>query len=154
MKAMAFSMLAIGLAGASASVALYEGLCIKTLKFPEEREVVRQAAEYVIATYPPAIVTQERSIGGGNTVSVREIPSHPIRYENVEEFLRKNPTCCELVERAGEGYKPSFLSRMIEKESRIVRLRFDVAYLADGRQRRVGVEKFVTVKRCGGAFNN
>ena len=154
MKAMTLSIVAIGVAVTGVCAALYEGFCIRTAKFPDEKAVVSQAVEYVIATYPPAVVMHERKMDDGNSSSTRGIPDHPVRYENVEEFLRKNPGCCELVERAGEGYKPSFLSRLLGKESRIVRLRFDVVYLESGGEKRKSVEKFVAVKRCGGVFTD
>lgn len=154
MKAMTLSIAAIGVLAAATCVVIYQGFCIRTLTFPDRQAVVNQAVEHVIATYPPAIVMHERKLVDGNTSSTRAIPSNPVKYASAEEFLRENPDCCELVERAGEGYKPSFLSRLLGRESKIVRLRFNVLYMENGEEKRSKVERFVAVERCGGVFTD
>lgn len=155
MRAMMTGAAIIGVAVLVVLTALYNGLCFEHGGFPDDLLSEDRAIGEVIKRYPPTVELERRDLGGGRSISRMAVPERPLAYESVSDFRHVNPDCCAVVDRGSEGYRPSFLSRLLGKETRIVRVRYLVRYRdAAGVAMSKPTETHVVLGRCGEVFKN
>ena len=116
----------------------------------KEQRLYAAAALRVIQAYPPSITLHTRDLGDGNSIVTYGIPPNAIPYKSLSEFYAENPHCCELVDRAADGWQPSLLDRLFGLHSYIVRVRYSIRHIGpDGTVRTIPDEAFIILKRSG-----
>ncbi|HEX5803715.1 MAG TPA: hypothetical protein VFY24_11875 [Azospira sp.] len=124
----------------------YAGYCFAEQKTLSDNEKIRALVDNVLKKSPPAVALKEIRPG----VPSYTVPSDPIRYEDVDEFLALNPGCCELTEtRDPEEGGPYFMERLTGTVSGYARIDYLVRYREDGVVKSVPSKNHLPVSNCG-----
>ncbi len=104
----------------------YSGFCFKEMRYISDEEKIRNAIAVV------------NKIGGATYIGKDGFPDkyrEIIPYEDVDDFLDKNPKCCEIIPYIGfdsltdDPYPPSFWDRVFDNYNLAVRIRFKRVYV-------------------------
>ena len=130
----------------------YRGYCINESRYLSRDEIIRSAVHSVLQIYPPVIgftkvITKD---GKELKVGVRERPENHIKYDSIDQFMRLNKDCCQIVEATPDGYERSFGKRISGDHLAIVLIKYDVFYIDyEGDERAVEVSTGRSITNCG-----
>lgn len=125
----------------------YAGYCFAEQKTLSDNEKIRAVVSNVLKKYPPAVALKEIRPG----VPSYTVPSDPIRYKDVDEFLALNPGCCELTQSRNpeEGVGFTFMERLKGTASSFARIDYQVRYREDGAVKSVISKNHFAISNCG-----
>lgn len=134
----------------------YSGFCFKEARYLSEEEKIRSAVEYVLQLYSPdrgAIKIIEEN-GKQKSVPANPIGQMKVKYKNTDEFFAKNTECCELTQRAAEGYGGSPIDWVVGYISTWVHVKYMAKYYDNHDAEYLKVdEAYVAVSSCGVAWD-
>lgn len=134
----------------------YVGYCHAEHRFLSDEEKINSAIEFALYGYPPSI-SKEIEVNVNGVFQKREhwyIPEHPIKYQNLKEFMLINPECCRLSMQTGEGGMPSLLDRITGYVSTYVIVKFKVRYLDEQQVEKYGDAGLaIAIKNCGQSWS-
>ena len=159
----------IGLALSYRAYMNYQGYCWKEGRYLTEQEKIYRSILGILREYPPAVIpveTYETNNGdvARKTISIEEIkkkkwwgqtpPERPLAYNNVDDFLRNNPNCCQIrgdqnFHKTSEFGVPSLFDLVTDTESSYVRVRYWVRYIDDGKEKRLQTNYYAGLSNCG-----
>jgi hypothetical protein len=130
----------------------YSGYCLKESRYLSYDEIIRHAVHSVIQSYPPVIEMTKIITENGKKrkVGARERPKKYSKYDNIDQFLRLNKDCCQILDVGSGGYERSFLTRIVGDHLAIIRVKYFVYYTDhEGEERAVQVSTARSIKNCG-----
>lgn len=117
----------------------YSGYCVRDARFLTQAELVDAGVRDYFASYPPPVYS--------NFVRV----TAPIPYSSVEDFVSRNPNCCELNPTGRQGETPGLFSRILGRFAGYVR----IDYMLEEATNNVPHTNLVrvAVSNCGRVWN-
>jgi hypothetical protein len=134
----------------------YTGYCHSQGRYLSNEEKIRSAVDFTLNRYPPTISRKIKVNVDGVTKDTEErfAPKNPIKYSNIDEFIKLNPDCCTLSMRTREGGRPYFLDRITGYVSTYVLILFKVRYFNEN-----NIENYsdsgmaVAIQNCGKSWS-
>jgi len=121
----------------------YLGFCYSTMRFISDQEKIEAAVRWTIRK--ESVVIPIKTDRGTTYTSV---PFE--RYSTVQDFLRRNPSCCRVGITSGDDIpKPSFIRRILGLYADIVEVNLTVSYTTNGESKVVPVRRSWAVTACG-----
>lgn len=148
----------------------YQGHCWEERRYLTKQEKIHRAIEDVLRRYPPGVIPTVRLEENGRLVekiiSIDDfrnkvldgrsytMPKTPVFYSSVDDFLQKNPNCCELrgdrnFFNKSEFGGPSFFDLVTGGVSSYIRIRYWVKYMEGGEEKRIMNNYFADLSNCG-----
>lgn len=121
----------------------YHGMCVDEFRWISEEEKIRAAVEYVNSVQQ---IYVNEPIGKVRGFQPR------VNYASVEEFLKANPNCCEVVFQLATGNNafPTVLDQLMGSYSGTVILKFDGRYYDENREIKTQKESVgILINNCG-----
>lgn len=121
----------------------YHGFCYSTMRFISEREKIEAAVRWTIRK--ESVVIPIKTDRGTTYTS---IPFE--RYSTVQDFLRRNPSCCRVGITSGDDIpEPSFIRRILGLYADIAEVKLTVNYIGNGEATVAEVKESWAVTACG-----
>ncbi|MDK2126718.1 hypothetical protein [Parachitinimonas caeni] len=130
----------------------YTGYCAREGRAWSDREKIHSAVNYVVNREKPREVYLKT---GDKLVKLQPHEAGYeeqliIPYKSVDEFMQLNPNCCEITERADEGFQHDLLTRLSGDASGFVRVKYQRRYRGEATpDRHEPRETYVTISNCG-----
>lgn len=123
----------------------YSGFCWRQKRWLSKQEIIEAGIDYALKR--ENINVAITSPGGSITLIVLK----GIPYKSRQEFLMLNPGCCSIVEKADEGFRPTFLQKLAGNGRAIVKVNYKFRYLdeVDGNQKVIQHILYPFISNCG-----
>lgn len=106
---------------------VYLGYCDIKNRFLSDKEKIEIAIQDILVEHPIRLNDYEVREDGALIKRNKEVKEYSIPYKNVEEFLKKNPNCCDVRDNI-DGEKIPFNLLLSGKIHSFVRIRYKVYY--------------------------
>ena len=121
----------------------YAGFCYDEGRFLSDDEHYNSAIDHLIRR--PRVLVREEVDG-----KLIKKDYDKVRYEDADEFLRRNPDCCRIVPGGGDDYIPvTFWRRMTGLAYKVVLVEYAERIRDEGRVREVSLRRQITTNQCG-----
>lgn len=134
----------------------FSGYCLEEERYLSDEEKIQIAVRREIASYPPVLVRRQSAEEEGvlRNFIVYERPDNPIYYDDIEEFYKINPNCCEVTSSGKDGHPRGIWNRLSGNTSDFVHVKYLVRYLAaDGAEISHEYETFPAISNCGSTWS-
>lgn len=125
------------------------GYCHAQGKYLTDEEKIRVALKDELKKYPPSVIrTPNDPTKGGNLT----VPSNPIYYRDVDEFLSLNPDCCKVspTEAFTEGSTVTLLEKLTGTATSVIETNYLVRYRGeDGLEHSIKTTPSLHITNCG-----